>query len=120
MNKSQMYNVPSAKTTIGILVSLVGVNAVWVVISRFSGPLIGLIIYVFVAFLCWKRERFETGVIAGMLGFAIHTYELLFQRTGKLTGIDMGFLVMNIVLPISLAFFGYRAYREKRRTCTEI
>ena len=103
-----------AKITIGILVVLVGANAIWTVISKHPGSLIALIFYALVAFLCWQRSHFEAGVIGGVLGLGIHLYELLFQGIEKLEGIDSGLFFLNLLLPILLICFGYRAYQEVR------
>ena len=45
------------RVTLSILLALVITNAIWVVVSEHSGPVIALVVYVFVAFLCWRRNH---------------------------------------------------------------
>ena len=107
------------KVTIGILVVLAGINAVWGVTLEHSGPVIALLCYALVAFLCWRRGHFQAGIIGGVFGLGIHVYELIFQDIGRQRGIDLGFFCANIILPIPLAYFSYKAHREVNRGVTE-
>ena len=108
------------KITIGILIVLAGINAVWAVIGEYSGPFIALFFYAFVTFLCWRRNHFQAGIIGGVFGLGIHVYELIFQDMGKLGGIELGLFCANIVLPIPLMYFSYKANREANQELTEI
>ena len=100
------------KISIGILVALAGINAIWAVTLEHSGPVIALLFYAFAAFLCWRRSHFQAGIIGGVFGLGIHVYELIFQGIGRLGGIELGLFCANIVLPILLMYFSYKAHRE--------
>ena len=107
------------KITIGILIVLAGINVVWAVSAEYSGPFIALFFYAFVTFLCWRRNHFQAGIIGGIFGLCIHVYELIFQDMGKLGGIELGLFYANIVLPIPLMYFSYKAFREVDQEVTE-
>ena len=108
------------KITIGILIVLVGINAVWAVSAEYSGPLIALFFYAFVTFLCWRRNHFQAGIIGSVFGLGVHVYELIFQDMGKLGGIELGLFCANIVLPIPLMYFSYKAHREADQEVAEM
>lgn len=100
------------KVTLGILIALVITNAIWVATSGHSGPVIALILYALVAFLCWRRDHFQAGIIAGVVGLGIHTYELISWGLTGLRTLDVGLLFINLILPVPLIYFSYKAYRE--------
>jgi len=95
--------------TIALLLSLVGVNAVWLIIRGHGGALIALVFYSVASFLCLRRQHFQAGVIAGIIGFGIHLFELFVKGTSQLIGIDQVFFYANLVLPIPLTITSYLA-----------
>ena len=99
------------KVLLSILVVLVIANTAWRLTSEYSGPLIALILYVVVAFLCWRRNHFQAGIIAGMAGLGIHTYELILWDVAALGLLDLGLLLLNLIGTIPLIYFSYKAYR---------
>jgi len=99
--------------TIAFLLSLVGVNAVWLIMSGHGGTFIALVFYSVVSFLCIRNRHFGAGVIAGIFGFGIHLYELFVKGTAELIGIDQVFFYANLILPIPLTFTSYLASREE-------
>jgi len=99
------------RVTLSILLALVITNAIWVVVSEHSGPVIALVVYVFVAFLCWRRNHFQSGIIAGIVGICIHAYEFISWGLEGLIALDLGLLLANLILPIPLIYFSWRAYR---------
>ena len=101
--------------TIGILVVLVIANAVWLATSEYSSPLIALIFYALIAFLCWRRSHFQAGIIGGIVGLGVHIYELLSQGIIELRGLELGLFFINLTFPIPLIYFSYRAYQEIKR-----
>ena len=102
----------SQKITIGILIILVCINAVWATAVEYNGPLIAILFYALLVFLCWRRNHFQAGIIGGVFGLGIHIYELISKGIGELKGIDLGFLGANIFLPVLLIYFSYRAHQE--------
>jgi len=106
--------------SIAVLLVLIGVNAIWLVVSRNSGPLIALIFYLVITFLCFRRRHFQAGVIAGVLGFGVHLGELLVQGARELTGIDQVFFYANLILPLPLLITSYLASRVKSGTQAEM
>ena len=102
--------ISSTKTiTIIILFFLILSNAVWAVSSGYAGPFIAMILYALVAFLCWRKKHFQAGMIAGFFGFGIHLYELIFRGIKELEGIYLAIFYINLIVPILLVCFSYRA-----------
>ena len=101
--------------TILLVVSLVlvGLNAFWTFFGDHSGSLIAFIFYSIIAFLCWRMQDYRAGLIAGVIGFGIHLYELVSPGAVDLPAIDLCLLILNLVLPILLIYSGYRIYRSK-------
>ena len=95
--------------TIIILFILMLSNAVWTVSSGYAGPFIAMIFYALVAFLCWRKKHFQAGIIAGILGFGIHLYELIFRGIKELEGIYLAIFYINLIFPILLVYFSYKA-----------
>ena len=104
---------PSGIITIALLLSLAGANALWLITSWHGGALIALVFYSVVAFLCLRSRHFQSGVIAGILGFGIHVFELFVQGTTELIGIDQVFFYANLILPIPLTITSYLASRKE-------
>lgn len=110
----KMEKIPtSGIITIAVLLTLVGVNVVWLIASGHGGALIALIFYSVVSFLCIRSRHFNAGVIAGIFGFGIHLYELFVKGTAELTGIDQMFFYANLILPIPLTFTSFLASRKE-------
>jgi hypothetical protein len=97
-----------------ILITLVGVNFAWYVISKQSGSLVGLIFYSVIFFLCWRKSDFRAGITAGVIGFGVHLYELVFLGISAFQLLDTIIFYLNLVLPIPLAYISYRASRASR------
>jgi len=99
---------------LGILIILIGLNAAWYIFSKQSGSLVALIFYSIIFFLCWRMLDFRAVIIAGLIGFGVHLYELVFLGLTAFQLLDTLLFYLNLVLPIPLAYFSYRAYRESR------
>ena len=99
------------KLCFSILLALVVINSAWVIESLHSGPVIGLIVYGVVAYLCWHRNHFQAGIIAGIIGLGIHIYEIISMGMEGLRVFERGFLGANLILPILLIYFSHRASR---------
>ena len=97
------------KLCFSILLALVVVNSAWVIVSFHSGSVIGLTVYGVVAYLCWHRNHFQAGIIAGIIGLGIHIYEIISRGMERLRVFECGLLIANIILPILLIYFCYRA-----------
>jgi hypothetical protein len=100
------------KVSLSILIALVITNATWGATSGHSGPLIALSFYAVVAFLCWRWSHFQAGIIAGVAGVGIHAYELISWGLAELRALEVALLFVNLILPIPLIYFSYKAYRE--------
>jgi len=120
MNNKETKRSLNEKMTIGILVVLVIANAVWLATSEYSSPLIALIFYALIAFLCWRRSHFQAGLIGGIVGLGVHIYELLSQGIIELGGLELGLFFINLTFPIPLIYFSYRAYQEIKRRGAKI
>lgn len=53
-------------------------------------------------------------ITAGVVGFGFHLFELIFLGISDFQGLELLFFYLNLVLPIPLAYFGYRVLREGR------
>jgi hypothetical protein len=96
-----------------ILFILIITNSVWLFISEFSGPLIGLIFYTIIIYLCIYKKHFQAGIIGGIMGFLIHSFELVFYNNINLRGIEFVCFIINLVFPIALVYFSRKALRKK-------
>jgi len=101
-----------AAISIAILISLALINTLWVIRSSYRGALIALTFYLAIFVLCVWRRHFEAGVIAGILGFLVHLFELFVQGTQELVGVDLLFFYANLILPIPLAITSYLEARK--------
>ena len=99
------------KLCCSILLALVVVNSAWVIVSLHSGSIIGLTVYGVVAYLCWYRNHFQAGIIAGIIGLGIHIYEIISWGMKGLRVFECGLLIANLILPVVLIYFSYRANR---------
>ena len=97
------------KLCFSILLALVVINSAWVIESLHSGPVIGLITYGVLAYLCWHGNHFKAGIIAGIIGLGIHIYEIISMGMEGLIAFECGLLIANLILPILLIYFSYRA-----------
>jgi hypothetical protein len=100
--------------TLAILLILVIMNVVWFAISLRSGASMAMILYAFIFFLCWRMADYRAGVIAGLLGFGIHLYELLLVTPLDFLLLDWICFYLNLLLPIALLIFSFQAYRATR------
>ena len=94
------------------LVILIITNLLWSVLSRLSGPLIGLIFYVIIAYLCLIKKHFQAGIVGGILGFFIHAIEYIVNNVEDLNTMEHAFLLINIIFPLILLWFSYYAYKQ--------
>ena len=108
------------KMVIGILTILVITNAAWVIICKSYGPLIALIFYVFAIFLFWKKNDIFSGIIIGIIGLAIHIYELIFQGIADLEVLETIFFFINLIFPILLVYFCYKFYKKIKQNGNKI
>ena len=109
----------SATISIVLLLSLVVVNAAWLIINWQGGPFIALAFYLVVFLLCIRKQHFQSGVIAGIIGFGIHLFELVGLGTSQLTGITQLFFYMNLILPIPLSITSYLSSRKESDGVTD-
>ena len=112
MVKEEEKIFPSGIITILLLLSLAAANFIWLIVSWHGGALIALAFYSVIALLCFRRQHFQAGAIAGMIGFGIHLYELYVLSTNNLTWIDHVFFYVNLILPIPLIITSYLASRQ--------
>ena len=95
-----------------ILLILVLTNSVWLFISDFSGPLIGLVFYAIIIYLCICKKHFQAAAIAGIIGFSIHILELIFFKNANINGIELVCFLINIFFPIALVYFSHKANKK--------
>jgi hypothetical protein len=99
--------------TIAFLLFIAGINAIWLIIDGHGGPLFALLFYSVATFLCLRSRHFGAGLIAGILGFGIHAYELISKGTLELMRIDQVFFYANLILSVPLTFTSYLASRKE-------
>ncbi len=99
--------------TLALLITLALMNAVWSFLSSWGGASTASVLYAIVA-LRWYLKDYIVGGIAGVLGFLIHLYLLLFHPLEDLRVFETVFYYLNLLLPIPIACFGFLAYRETK------
>ena len=104
----------SINISITILLVLVITNAVYITITDtdYFGPIIALVLYGVIAFVFWRLKHFQAGIIAGILGFGFHIYELIVFGLADMRPLNLSLLLTNLLLPIPLVYFSYKAYRQ--------
>lgn len=105
----------SERMALLVVLILVATNALWVFVARYSGPLFALFFYSVITYLCWQQRHFRAGVIGGVGGFAIHAYELISRGMGELLGIESALFFINLIAPLALLYFSYRANKERTK-----
>ena len=98
---------------LALLITLALMNAVWSFLSSWVGASTASVLYAIVA-LRWYLKDYIVGGIAGVLGFLIHLYLLLFHPLVDLRVFETVFYYLNLLLPIPIACFGFIAYRETK------
>ena len=104
--------ITSSTAVMILLISLAVVNAIWLIVNWHGGPLIALAFYLVASVLCLKKQHFQAGAFAGIIGFGIHLFELIGSGTSRLTGITEILFYMNLILPILLSITSYLASRR--------
>jgi hypothetical protein len=114
MKKKPIPNAATKTLTLTLLITLAVMNGVWSFLSSWGGASIATVLYAIVA-LRWYLKDYISGAIAGVLGFGIHLYVLLFHPLADLRVFETVFFYMNLLLPIPIAVLGYLAYRDSRK-----
>jgi 4-hydroxybenzoate polyprenyltransferase len=101
---------PLAWVALGLLVALVATNAVFLILLRTGGPLIGLVFYVALLIVVWRRRRpdWRPVMVGGLVGFAVHIVEVV---VGGWTAYPL-LVALNLILPLALAPVAWLAGRE--------
>jgi hypothetical protein len=103
----------SSNISITILIVLVITNAVYVTITDYFGPIIALVLYGLVSFVFWRLKHCQAGIIAGILGFGVHIYEIIAFGLADIRTLTLSLLITNLLLPVPLVYFSYKAYRQE-------
>ena len=103
------------KIVIIILLILIIINLTWFLISKLSGPFIAFVFYAIILVLCWVKQHFQAGITGGIIGFLIHILELIFYNNTNLSEIESAFFWTNIILPVALVYFSYKANNIKNK-----
>ena len=101
---------PLAWVALGLLVALVATNAVFLILLRTGGPLIGLVFYGALLIVVWRRRRpdWRPVMVGGLVGFAVHIVEVV---VGGWTAYPL-LVALNLILPLALAPVAWLAGRE--------
>jgi hypothetical protein len=97
-----------------VLLILILANIMLLVRSSFRGSFIALIIYMFVTYLWWRKDDFRAIIIVGIVGFMVHLIELILLGISILNSFEVLMFFINLILPLLLLYFGYRAYRNNK------
>ena len=114
MNHKEIKGSMYKKITIGILISLIITNIIWLATSKYPGSFIGVLFYGVMTFIFWRKSHFQAGIIGGIMGLVVHIYELIFNNITKLGLLDSGFFFINLILPLPLIYFSYKTYKESK------
>jgi hypothetical protein len=101
---------PLAWVALGLLVALVATNAVFLILLRKGGPLIGLVFYVALLIVVWRRQRpdWRPVMVGGLVGFVVHIVEVV---VGGWTAYPL-LVALNLILALALAPVAWLAGRE--------
>ena len=101
---------PLAWVALGLLVALVATNAVFLVLVRTGGPLVGLLFYGALLIVGWRGRRpdWRPVTVGGLVGFAVHVVEVV---VGGWTAFPL-LVALNLILPLALAPVAWLAGRE--------
>ena len=101
---------PLAWVALGLLVALVATNAVFLLLLRTGGPLIGLAFYVALLVIVWRRRRpdWRPVIVGGLVGVAVHIVEVV---VGGWTAYPL-LVALNLILPAALVLVAWLAGRE--------
>ena len=100
---------PLAWVALGLLVALVATNAVFLILLRTGGPLVGLVFYGALLIVVWRRRRpdWRPVMVGGLVGFAVHIVEVV---VGGRTPYPL-LVALNLILPLVLAPVAWLAGR---------
>jgi len=101
---------PLAWVALGLLMALVATNAVFLVLVRTGGPLVGLLFYGALLIAGWRGRRLEwrAVTVGGLVGFAVHAVEV---AVGGWTVYPL-LVALNLILPLALVPVAWLAGRE--------
>ena len=101
---------PLAWAALGLLMALVATNAVFLVLVRTGGPLVGLLFYAALLIAVWRGRRpdWRAVVVGGLVGFAVHVVEV---AAGGWTAFPL-LVALNLILPLALAPVAWLVGRE--------
>jgi hypothetical protein len=101
---------PLAWVALGLLVALVATNAVFLLLLRTGGPLIGLAFYVALLVIVWRRRRpdWRPVTVGGLVGLAVHIVEVI---VAGWTAYPL-LVALNLILPVALVLVAWLAGRE--------
>jgi hypothetical protein len=94
------------------LAALALVDVLWALGSGRASPLIGGIAFAVVALLVGIRSEFRAGLIAGIVGVAIHVFELVFHGLRGLGVLEASLFAANLCLSVVVAVCSWSALRN--------
>jgi len=101
---------PLARAVLGLLGALVATNVTFLILVRTGGPLIGLVFYLALLVVVWRRRQpdYRPVVVGGLGGLVVHIVEVI------LVGWTTYPLLMalNLILPAVLVPAAWLAGRE--------
>ena len=112
MNKTKRP--PLAWVALSLLGALVAANAMFLILLRTGGPLIGIAFYVALLTLAWRgRPRdYRAVMVGGLAGLAVHVAEVITMGWSAYPVL----MALNLILPAGLAplawLAGQRAQQE--------
>jgi hypothetical protein len=96
-----------AWVVLGLLAALVATNGVFLVLSRTSGPLIGLVFYCAVVWR-WYRRDYRAGIVGGLVGLGAHAVEVVVVGWTDFPLL----LALNLIFPALLASVSWLTIRQ--------
>ena len=99
-----------AWVALGLLMALVATNAVFLILVRTGGPLVGLLFYVALLIVVWRGRRsdWQAVMVGGLVGFAVHVVEVAVAGWAAFPLL----VALNLILPLALAPVAWLADRE--------
>jgi hypothetical protein len=96
------------KIVLVVLLLLALINLIFLIVSPYSGPIVGFIVAVAVAIHWWRKRDSLLIIIIAIMWILIHIYELVVKGPGS----QPLLFYLNLFLPFLLF---YCSLKEKRR-----
>jgi hypothetical protein len=98
------------KIVLVVLLLLALINLIFLIVSPYSGPIVGFIVAAAVAIHWWRKRDSMLIIIMAIIWISIHIYEFVVMGAGS----QPVLFYLNLLLPILLLYCGLKEKRIKK------